>query len=143
MHEMVMEALNFLGEIEGGIVIQVPEREDKARVRRIIGWELGMPDRQYGDVMVYNGNKIRIAQLGKDRELRGYRDDQLFLCHDYAGHPLLNKRLVFDICQKHDLEPVMDTRHYPMWKEAGLCLAELHALLEREDDRYGIDRLPW
>jgi hypothetical protein len=114
-------ALEFLPD-SIGIVLQVQSAMDVPYVRRELLRTLGTPAKQYGDIMHYgNGMMIRIASV-QSHDFEGYRAEQLFFigrAHD-------------DVSGLQDISPAIEPDKeigYVMWRECGLCLADLANLL--------------
>jgi hypothetical protein len=84
-------ALQFLPEIDHGIVLTVLNAQAFPYVRRAIIKELGVPDRSTAMEMVYSGKHIRMVSMlmlqsqwsypgsgDMPDALRGFRDEQIF-----------------------------------------------------------------
>ena len=115
-------ALQFLPEIRTGMVLQVQSAMDIPYVRRELIKHLGQPARQYGDILHFDsGSMVRVASL-QSADFDGYSDYQLF----FIG------RANDDATGLRDISPAMEpdkAMGYVMWRECGLCLADLANLI--------------
>lgn len=71
-------ALQFLGEIKGGIVLQYDRREQVPFIIRRVKSILGEPNRRVGDKFFYPEGYVALVKVDVEHHMRGYRRDQLF-----------------------------------------------------------------
>lgn len=104
-------ALQFLPSSEQGVLLVCDSSRDIPYIKRHLSKRLGEPDRQINNTWYYSGKRVSIAPR---------RDES-----KYAGH-----RAVFYVGM--DEEPYISPGALTLWKEAGLCEADVYCLLLRE-----------